>query len=69
MNVYFCILIRVKMRKIEHIGIAVHNLENSNELFSKLIKDLKVNLPKTLKELKKYIKEESQSDSSIIDLI
>jgi methylmalonyl-CoA/ethylmalonyl-CoA epimerase len=36
MNVYFCILIRVKMRKIEHIGIAVHNLENSNELFSKL---------------------------------
>jgi methylmalonyl-CoA/ethylmalonyl-CoA epimerase len=24
------------MRKIEHIGIAVHNLENSNELFSKL---------------------------------
>lgn len=40
-----------------------------NELFSKLIKDLKVNLPKTLKELKKYIKEESQSDSSIIDLI
>jgi methylmalonyl-CoA/ethylmalonyl-CoA epimerase len=36
MNVYFCILIPVKMRKIEHIGIAVHNLENSNELFSKL---------------------------------
>ena len=36
MNVYFCILIRVKMRKIEHIGIAVHDLENSNELFSKL---------------------------------
>jgi len=36
MNVYFCILIRVKMRKIDHIGIAVHNLENSNELFSKL---------------------------------
>lgn len=36
MNVYFCILIRVKMRKIEHIGIAVQNLENSNELFSKL---------------------------------
>lgn len=36
MNVYFCLLIRVKMRKIEHIGIAVHNLENSNELFSKL---------------------------------
>ena len=24
------------MRKIEHIGIAVHNIENSNELFSKL---------------------------------
>ncbi|WP_396180928.1 methylmalonyl-CoA epimerase [Flavobacterium sp.] len=24
------------MRKIEHIGIAVHDLENSNELFSKL---------------------------------
>lgn len=36
MNVYFCILIPVKMRKIEHIGIAVHDLENSNELFSKL---------------------------------
>ena len=36
MNVYFCILNPVKMRKIEHIGIAVHNLENSNELFSKL---------------------------------
>ncbi|MEN9325844.1 MAG: hypothetical protein RI943_255 [Bacteroidota bacterium] len=36
MIVYFCILIPVKMRKIEHIGIAVHNLENSNELFSKL---------------------------------
>lgn len=36
MNVYFCILIPVIMRKIEHIGIAVHNLENSNELFSKL---------------------------------
>ena len=36
MNVYFCILILVKMRKIEHIGIAVHDLENSNELFSKL---------------------------------
>ena len=36
MNVYFCILISVKMRKIEHIGIAVHDLENSNELFSKL---------------------------------
>ena len=36
MNVYFCILIPVEMRKIEHIGIAVHNLENSNELFSKL---------------------------------
>ena len=36
MNVYFCILIPVEMRKIEHIGIAVHDLENSNELFSKL---------------------------------
>ena len=36
MNVYFCILNPVKMRKIEHIGIAVHDLENSNELFSKL---------------------------------
>ena len=36
MNVYFCILIPVKMRKIEHIGIAVHDLENSNDLFSKL---------------------------------
>jgi methylmalonyl-CoA/ethylmalonyl-CoA epimerase len=36
MNVYFCILIPLKMRKIEHIGIAVHDLENSNELFSKL---------------------------------
>lgn len=36
MNAYFCILIPVIMRKIEHIGIAVHNLENSNELFSKL---------------------------------
>lgn len=36
MNVYFCISILVKMRKIEHIGIAVHDLENSNELFSKL---------------------------------
>ncbi len=36
MNVYFCILIPEKMRKIEHIGIAVLDLENSNELFSKL---------------------------------
>jgi methylmalonyl-CoA/ethylmalonyl-CoA epimerase len=36
MNVYFCILIPLEMRKIEHIGIAVHDLENSNELFSKL---------------------------------
>ena len=24
------------MRKIEHIGIAVHDVENSNELISKL---------------------------------
>ena len=36
MNVYFCILIPVKMRKIEHIGIAVKSLETSNLLFEKL---------------------------------
>ena len=36
MNVYFCILIPVKMRKIEHIGIAVKNLQESNLLFEKL---------------------------------
>ena len=36
MNDYFCTLIHNQMRKIEHIGIAVHDLKNSNELFSKL---------------------------------
>ena len=36
MNDYFCTLILIEMRKIEHIGIAVHDLENSNALFSKL---------------------------------
>lgn len=36
MNDYFCTLIFIQMRKIEHIGIAVHDLENSNALFSKL---------------------------------
>ena len=36
MNDYFCIKPHKQMRKIEHIGIAVRDLENSNELFSKL---------------------------------
>ena len=38
-------------------------------LFQELLKGLKVEIPKTLRTLKKYIKEETQSDSSIIELI
>lgn len=38
-------------------------------LFQELLKGLKIEIPKTLRTLKKYIKEETQSDSSIIELI
>lgn len=38
-------------------------------LFQDLLKGLKLEIPKTLRSLKKYLKEETQSDSSIIELI